>query len=191
MDKEKFRLEIKSQISKLDNEYIYESNLGIFQNISSLPEFISSSRIFLYYSIGREVDTTAIISHCFETGKLVALPTDCDNGKMNFARLDSLISELPRGKFDIPVPSYAAERLIPAFGDIIIVPALSYDESFYRIGRGGGYYDRFLSDCSAFSVGLCREKLVVPSVPRDSLDIPVSCLITEKRIARPKSAPQK
>lgn len=191
MDKKKFRLDIKSQIAALDSEYIYESNLGIYRNIAALPEFIAAPRIFIYYSVEREVDTAAIISHCFETGKQVFLPTDYDNGIMNFARLDCPISGLTHGKFDIPVPGEAAERIIPVSGDIIIVPALTYDESFYRIGRGGGYYDRYLSKCTAFSVGLCREKLVVPSVPRDSFDIAVNCLITEKRIARPKSAPQK
>jgi 5-formyltetrahydrofolate cyclo-ligase len=191
VNKENFRIEIKSRIAGLECEYINESNRGIFRNIESLPEFISASRVFIYCSIGREVDTISIINHCFETGKQVALPTDYTDGKMNFARLDCPIAELPRGKFDIPVPGESAERLKPAPDDIIIVPALAFDESLYRIGRGGGYYDRYLSECPAFSVGLCREKLVVPCVPRDIHDISVSLLVTEQRIARPKSAPQK
>ena len=191
MDKERFRIEIKSRIAALDSEYIHESNLKIYNNIITLPEFIAARVVFIYCSIGREVDTISIINHCFETGKQVALPTDYYDGKMNFARLDCPPANLPHGKFDIPVPSDSAARLKPASDDIIIVPALTYDESFHRIGRGGGYYDRYLAECPAFSVGLCREKLVVPCVPRDSHDVPVFSLVTEKRIARPKSAPQK
>ena len=179
------------QIAALDSAYIYESNLGIFRNIVLLPEFIAAPRVFTYLSIGREVDTKALIEYCLEIGKQLALPSDCCRGKMSFALLDCPVSELPRGKFDIPVPRDDAKRLIPESRDIIIVPALCYDESFNRMGRGGGYYDRFLSDCPAFSVGLCREKLVVTAVPRDGYDLPVSCLVTENRIARPKLAPQK
>lgn len=191
MDKEKFRSDIKLKIAGLEREYINDSNNKIFNNILSLPEFAAAQTVFVYCSIGREVDTRAIIDYCLETGKRVALPTDYDEGKMNFALLDRPVSELPRGMFDIPVPMKSAVRLKPCSGDIIIVPALAYDESFYRIGRGGGYYDIFLSDCPAFPVGLCRERLVVPEVPRDSYDIPVCAFVTEKRIARPFSAPQK
>lgn len=191
MDKDKFRTEIRAQIAVLDSVYISESNLGIFRNITSLPEFIAAPRVFTYLNIGREVDTSFLIEHCLETGKQVALPADLCDGKMNFALLDCSVSELPLGKFDIPIPHENAARLIPESGDIIIVPALCYDESFYRMGRGGGYYDRFLSSCPAFSIGLCREKLIVPEVPRDAFDMAVCCIITEKRIARPKMAPQK
>ena len=104
---------------------------------------------------------------------------------MSFAFLERPITELPLGTYGIPVPPEGSEILVPDTGDIILVPALCYDESFYRLGQGGGYYDRYLSDCRAFSLGLCRERLIVPAVPTGEYDLRVEAIVTEKRIARP------
>ena len=185
MDKKTFRKEIKARIAALDSTYIAESDNAIAQNIISLPEFISAPRVFTYLSMDREADTRNIIEHCLALGKTVALPCDCENGAMSFARLDRPVAELPLGSYGIPTPPDASERLTPENGDIILVPALCYDESCYRLGHGGGYYDRYLSAFPVFSIGLCREKLLVAAVPTDEFDKRVDVLVTEKRIARP------
>lgn len=185
MDKKTFRTEIKARIAALDCEYIAESDKAIAQNIISLPEFISAPRVFTYLSMDREADTRSIIEHCWALGKIVALPCDCENGAMSFALLDRPVAELPLGSYGIPTPPDTSERLSPEKGDIILVPALCYDERCYRLGHGGGYYDRYLSAFRVFSIGLCREALLVGTVPTDEFDMPVDCLVTEKRIARP------
>lgn len=185
MDKETLRIETKAKIAGFDRVYIEESDCGILRNLISLPEFIAAPRIFSYISIGREADTINFIEYCLKLGKQVALPTDFIDCNMNFALLDCSLSELELGKYGIPAPNPNAERLIPNANDIIVVPALCYDNNFYRLGRGGGYFDKYLSNCRAFSVGICREKLVIPEVPRDIFDISVNCLVTEERIARP------
>jgi 5-formyltetrahydrofolate cyclo-ligase len=185
VDKASLRKEIKTRIVGLDSDYIYASDRLILSNIFSLPEFIAAPQVFTYLSVGREIDTKTLIEHCLKIGKQVAIPSDYADRKMYFAELDCPVSELKRGKFGIPVPHSGSRRLIPESADVVIVPALCYDESCYRLGRGGGYYDRFLSGCPAFSVGLCRETLLVRTLPRDIFDLPVRCLVTEKRIARP------
>lgn len=186
MDKDIFRTEIKAKIAELDKGYIKDSDNGILNNLITLPEFISAQRVFTYISIGREVDTRNLIKYCVKTGKQVALPTDFNDYDMNFALLDCALEDLEYGKYGIPAPRPHAVRLVPDTNDIILVPALCYDENFYRLGRGGGYFDRYLSHCKGFSVGLCREELIVKEVPRDFYDMSVNCLITEKWIARPK-----
>ena len=186
MDKKTLRKELESRIAAFDMAYIAESNKAITQKIISLPELIVAPRVFAYFSIDREVDTKIIIEHCMAGGKTVALPICYGSGIMSFARLDRPLDELPLGMYGIPTPADGSESLIPEKGDIILVPALCYDESRYRLGHGGGYYDRYLSSCPAFSVGLCREELIVGSVPTDEFDMRVDCLVTEKRIARPK-----
>ena len=185
MDKKTFRTDIKARIAAFDSAYIVESDTAIAQNIISLREFIAAPRVFTYLSINREADTRRIIEHSLLVGKTVALPYRCKSGIMSFALLDRPINELSLGTYGIPAPPEGAETLIPDKGDIILVPALCYDESFYRLGHGGGYYDRFLSVCQAFSVGLCRERLLVSAVPKDNFDMRVDAVVTEKRIARP------
>jgi 5-formyltetrahydrofolate cyclo-ligase len=187
VDKKIFRAEIRARIAALDVRYIIQSNSAIFEKLITLPEFTSASRVFTYFSIEREPDTRALISYCEKHGKPVALPCDCGkDGSMNFALLDCPTEELPTGDYGIPEPSKTAPRLTPDEGDILIVPALCFDEDGYRIGHGGGYYDRYLSAHNIFSVGLSREALLVGSVPRDAYDRRTDIIITEKRIARPK-----
>lgn len=170
--------------------YITESDHAIAQNIISMPEFLSAPRVFTYISIGREVDTREIIEHCLKIGKTLALPFNFENGVMSFSLLDRPVDELQLGIFGIPVPAETSAKLIPEKGDIILVPALCYDENFYRLGHGGGYYDRYLSTFRAFSVGLCREKQLLPCVPTDEFDMRVDCIVTEKGM-RGQNRPRK
>ena len=187
MNKETFRKEVKARIAALDREYIAESDRAIFKNITALPEFASASCVFTYLSIGREPDTRRLIAFCRELGKTVALPFDFQpDGFMSFAKLCCPAEELDAGMYGIPVPPPEdAERLVPAEGDLLIVPALCCDEKGYRLGRGGGYYDRYLAAHPVFAAGLCREALLVDSVPKNVYDRRVDCVITDKRIARP------
>ncbi|MEA4895054.1 MAG: 5-formyltetrahydrofolate cyclo-ligase, partial [Oscillospiraceae bacterium] len=135
--------------------------------------------------------TRAFVGYCIQMDKPVALPCDCEkDGSMSFALLDRPISELEDGVYGIPVPPSTAKRIQPRDGDIIIVPALCYDKDGFRLGHGGGYYDRYLFTHRIVSVGLCREAMIVDSVPREEHDIGTDIIITEKRIARPKQAPQ-
>jgi len=138
--------------------------------------------------VGREVDTHEIIRLCRVMGKPVALPVVLGGGIMEFALFDG--AGLVPGSLNIPQPGESSERVYPRAGDVILVPALSYDAEGYRLGQGGGYYDRFLSACDAFTVGLCRESMLSSGLPREEHDIPVKCLVTEKRIMRLRREPR-
>ena len=64
--------------------------------------------------------------------------------------------------------------------DLILVPAVCYDRRGYRLGFGGGYYDRWLAESCAFRVGLCREAVLQNQVPTESHDSRVDLLLTEE-----------
>ena len=185
-DKPALRRELKHRIGTLDENYINESNVGILNVLLALPEFISAPRVFTYLSVEREVDTRAMIAMCAELGKPVAIPGDMNGGLMSFGLLDRPFAELYKGPFGIPVPAHNALRLQPEPGDIMIVPALCCTGSGYRLGHGGGYYDRYLSAHEVFSVCLCREKLILETLPLEPHDVPVNCVITEKGLRGPE-----
>ena len=180
MDKKTVRKMIKDEIEELSEEYIMFSNNGIFENFISLPEFENAKTIFAYISEKREPDTERIIRKALEMGKTVALPISYDNGRMEphiIKNLDELVS----GKYGIPAPKNDAPILKDEDIELIIVPAVTFDRNGFRLGRGGGYYDRFLEKSEAFSVGLGRERLIreIPLLPHD---MSVSCLVTEAGI---------
>lgn len=180
MDKKEFRKKVRVDIEGFDEAYIIDSDDGIYRSLTIMPELLAAKTVFIYHSVGREVDTLRLIRFCLAEGKRVALPVTKSLGEMDFAVAASLGSLVP-GEYGIPEPPDGSKEAVPEKGDVIIVPALCYDEALYRLGRGGGYYDRFLSGSPAVSIGLCREKLVFSSIPTEAQDVPVDILVTEKK----------
>lgn len=190
MDKLQLREEIRRQIKGLDLPYISESSRAITALLISLPEFSSADRVLTYLSVNHEVDTRALIAHCLSIGKPVAIPRTEPGRKMSFAQITSLSENMELSPYGIPEPIKSLPSVFPQSGDIIIVPGLCFDNQGFRLGHGGGYYDRFLSQCPAATVGLCRCRLLQQTLPLEPHDIPVNILITEKKIARPRRVPQ-
>jgi 5-formyltetrahydrofolate cyclo-ligase len=180
-EKKDFRQRLKKRILSLDENYLETSNNLIFQNVMKLPEVKACARILIYCSMGREVDTRRIINAMLKQGKTVALPVCEGEGIMHFSIL-SPDGQKVEGMYGILEPEKDAPVITPADGDVIVVPALTFDRNGYRIGKGSGYYDRFLITHQFFSIGLCRDRLLYDSVPREGHDRKVNCLITEKSV---------
>ena len=93
-------------------------------------------------------------------------------------------TSLVPGKFGILEPSQDCLIIAPDEIDLIVVPAVCYDRNGYRLGRGGGYYDRLLGKKTGETVGLCRERFVQDSVPRETHDVRVGTVVTEHAVYR-------
>jgi len=181
--KRRLRKELRAAHAELSPDYLAESDRGIFENISKLPEFQSARAIFTYYSIQNEPDTHKIIELALKMGKIVTLPLIRGNGIMDAAIIRSF-EDIGAGAFDIPAPAADAELLPPDKIDFAIIPALTFDREGFRVGQGGGYYDRFLSKAKFFTVGITRSRFFVERLPREEHDMPVCCVVTENEIAR-------
>ena len=81
--------------------------------------------------------------------------------------------------FGISEPGPDCPLLSPADIDLVLVPAVCYDRQGYRLGFGGGYYDRWLEHFAGFRVGLCRSAVLQNRVPTQTHDARVDVLITE------------
>lgn len=177
-DKKALRAQKRSELEALPQEYIAQSDAAIEARLLSLPEYIAAKRVFVYFSVGREVKTQGIIARALADGKKTALPVCEEDYKMSF-RLISDMRELSPGKFGIPEPAPDAQELTPQAGDIMIVPALCCDTLGNRLGHGAGYYDRYLAQCDCFTVCLCRKRMLESTVPTEPTDIAVSFVLTE------------
>ena len=98
----------------------------------------------------------------------------------------SQLSDMKPGKFGLTEPVPSASLYVPMVRDICIVPALSYDREGYRLGYGGGYYDRFLSSFPGIKIGICYSENIEKRLPRGRYDVCVDMLLTEKGIYRLK-----
>jgi len=168
------------EIAGLPGDYIAASDRGLFCSFMKLKEYSSARKIMLYYSINKEPDTLEIAKAALLAGKAVAFPLCLGRGVMQ-ARVVSSLSQLEPAVLGIPAPTASAPLIEPEELELIIVPALVYDKLGYRLGYGGGYYDRFLSGIRAFTVGLTRERLIKEKLPVEPHDIKVSCVITEEK----------
>ena len=176
--KNKLREEVRAEIDALPDSYITESDMGIYFNVTSMPEFGLAQCVMFYYSVGREPDTLRLAQVALRMGKTVAFPFCYSGGEME-ARVVTTLEELKPAMLDIPAPQNASAIITPAELDFIIVPALTYDRKGFRLGYGGGYYDRFLKNTRALTVGFARNRLLKSELPREPHDIAVNRLATE------------
>ncbi len=139
--------------------------------------------VLLYRAVKGEVDTDALLRAALAQGKRVFLPR-CrpdDPGRMDMLACCDPAELLPSAN-GIPEPPAQAPCLPPGDlpGALVIVPALAFDRQGYRLGYGGGYYDRLLAAGAGASLGLAFGALVFPQLPRDPWDVPVAALATEE-----------
>jgi len=144
----------------------------------SLPQLERARTVLLFYGVGKEPDTRALICALLRKGKRVALPR-CMPGRQMEMRLIHGLEGLIPSAYGIPEPGEVCPLVRPNEIDLALVPNLCCDRAGYRLGHGGGYYDRWLAQYEGFTVALCPEIWMQEQVPRDRFDRPVDLVITE------------
>ena len=184
------RTETLRERDKLTEEYRMEQSENIRQKIILLEEYRNADYILNYCAFRSEVDLSKINEE--EAGKRLFLPkvTDHKAGIMEFYKVNDL-SYLQRGYMNIPEPTGDTEifnlEALEGKKCFMILPGAVFDLLGYRIGYGGGFYDRYLSRCrrnhvDVTTVGVCFAKQIVMEVPKDPWDRQVDILISEKGV---------
>ena len=153
----------------------------ICKHILQSEQYQRSQTIFAYYSTAQEIDTHAIIIHALQDGKCVCLPK-CLPGHIMQARMITSQEDLTEESFGIPEPGAHCTVVLPQEIDLCIVPALACDLSGARLGYGGGFYDRFLPQTSAFCMVLCAQDRIFDTLPVQPHDIRCDCIVTEQEV---------
>lgn len=169
---------------------------AIRERLFALPAWRDAPVICGYISVRGELNTDPILRRAAAEGKTVALPvtvTGADEGRMIFRALpEGDFSRLAPARFGIPEPDGSCPVLAGSDFSraLILVPALAFDGEGYRLGYGGGYYDRFLSFLreSAIphtAVGLAYSVCRAAALPRAAHDIPVHIILDERSMTIP------
>ena len=151
----------------------------------SLPEYKNSDTLLIYASYGEEIDTKAIITAAQADGKRIAFPRCEAGGVMKFYY--SRPEELASGYKNIHEPAESAPLFCGSERALCIVPALAIDKDGFRIGYGGGFYDRFLADFNGISVGLARGMFYFDKIVREEFDLALDITVTENGVIRNES----
>lgn len=159
------------------------SDTAIAETFLNSPFYSRAQTLFVYNSLPQEIDTNRIIHCAWEQGKAVAAPfCDPETHAMRFYRILSA-DDLRAGAYGILEPDPARCKPVdPDADSLCLVPGFAFDENGFRLGYGGGYYDRFLAVFPGTSVGLCRENGLVPKLPADAFDKNVDAVVLENRI---------
>ena len=160
-----------------------QKNEAIVNNLLNSEYYRSADTILCFASTEDEINTDAIINSAICDGKTLALPYCTDkSGHMQFYIITSP-ADLTKGSFGIREPDITkCKRLESYDNSIIIVPALAYAKDGFRIGYGGGYYDRFLTEYNGVCVGICYDEMLLDKIPADSYDLPVDIIVTQNLI---------
>ena len=160
-----------------------EASAAVCAYLAELEELRGAKAILGYASCGSECDLAALYALLMQHGVTLAFPITNADGSME-AYVPS--GPLSRGRFGIPEPDPAVSyRLAPEELDAVLVPCVAFDSLLNRLGRGKGYYDRYLARCwKARFVLVGYEAQRLPAVPFEEHDCRFAVLVTEQGVFR-------
>lgn len=180
------KIEARKNASKKRNEIFSLANSKTYKNLEDnfFNHFDVKNMIVAgFLPIGSEIDITSLLERVILNGGSTCLPcVVADEQPLVFRKWkngDNLIVE----KFKTKAPSNDAEIMLP---DIIITPMLAFDDKKYRLGYGGGFYDRTLPELrkkkTVTIIGVAFDEQKIDAVPIGEFDYPLDIVITQKNI---------
>ena len=181
MDKVQQRHQTRQLLMNMSLTDYGEKSRMICEALLQEPSIIEGKTIAMTISVFPEVDTRGIISKLWAMDKYVVVPKcNHENKQMLFFNITNFneLVPAPMGLFE---PNHLITEAIEHKQiDVCIVPGIVFDQRGYRIGYGGGYYDRFLPHYNGKKISIAFDEQLVEEVPYESHDIPIDLLITDK-----------
>ncbi|WP_078379707.1 5-formyltetrahydrofolate cyclo-ligase [Sutcliffiella halmapala] len=183
MNKGSLRQEMKATLATISKEQYTYASKKIQEALYATKEWQQATIIGVTVSRVPEVSTKAIIEQAWQENKKIVVPKCFPADKsMEFYFLENL-HDLETVYFGLKEPNPATSLLCEkARINLMLVPGVVFDIRGYRIGFGGGYYDRYLEDFNGEKISLAFEEQVKKEIPYDAYDIPVNKLITNEEI---------
>lgn len=153
-----------------------------FEYLLEIPEIFTAKTVASYVSYGDEPDTSQLNAALISAGKQLLLPR-VNGNQLDWVEWDGSENSLRLNKkFLEPV----GEAMTECYAiNVVIVPALRIDRSGYRLGQGGGYYDRALPQLGAWSIGLIHpDEISSKDLPREDWDQPLNAAATPDLVLR-------
>jgi 5-formyltetrahydrofolate cyclo-ligase len=185
VDKKEARAEIKRRLRKLSAEEKARKSAVICDRVMRLPEWRGAKVVMLFATMPEEVDTGALFTTAFAEGKRVVAPRCVTAERRILPVLMRGMSDLAPGAYEIMEPVGAETAAVEEI-DFVLVPGYGFDREGNRLGKGAGYYDKFMSQ-PGFRAARCAVAFwtqILDEVPHDPYDLPVQILVTETEILR-------
>ncbi|MFQ5462013.1 MAG: 5-formyltetrahydrofolate cyclo-ligase [Phycisphaerae bacterium] len=184
--KSELRQRLRNVIAAIPPDERSSRSLRACHRLFEQPEYVRAEVIMVFLSLPDEIDTTPIVLRGWQNRKRVLAPRiSWNQRRMIPLEIRSLTEDLAITNLGVREPTSGVPFPIEMI-DLLIVPGLGFDEFGQRLGRGRGFYDRFLAhpDFKGVACAMALEEQVVPSIPVGPLDRPIDMLITDAKIRR-------
>ncbi len=176
--KRQLRQKSKRIRSSLTEDACLHASTAICDHIENWDVFSASQTILTYMPMQNEVDLTPLLER--HPRKRWAIPRILPGNQMAFHVYDP--SKLILHDYGMREPSPDCPAIPPEEIDLALVPGLAFDSQGWRLGFGGGFYDRFLCDYEGVTLGITYQSLFFEHVPYGEYDIPMNFVVTEEGI---------
>lgn len=177
----------KDAMQQVAQDEIDRWSAKVVANLRSVPEFSAARHVLVCLSFDKEVNTWELVEELTTTPRrFVYVPRVDSAGEMHIhpfpCRLTTLSTGLKQPLAHEPeiAPDSAADVL-----DVAVIVGLAFErQRGYRLGRGGGHFDRFLKGKNIFAIGLSFERVITDHLPTEAHDVPMSVIVSEERVYR-------
>lgn len=188
IDLRQYKKEIRAQMRKLRREMppetIQKKDREIYERLIAMEQYQCAKTVVVYVSKELEVDTRRLMEKAWADGKQVAAPRCIANTRQMKMHLIKSMADLHAGAYGILEPDETLPVLKDTKKAVCIVPAFCNDFRGYRVGYGGGYYDRYLSGFEGVKIGVNYSDCVRPRLIGGRYDVPIDVLVTDRYIRR-------
>ena len=186
--KKEFRKKIIELRKGKDKDFIKSNSDIITQKLLDLDYIKNAKTIMLYLDFNNEVMTNDLVIKLINLGKKIASPvTILSEKKLIPYQITDLKNEVQYSTYNIREPKPECCSIVDINDiDVIIVPAVAYDKDCYRLGYGGGFYDRFLKNINSntITIGVAFDLQVFDKIPKEAHDAQLDYIMTESRILK-------
>jgi 5-formyltetrahydrofolate cyclo-ligase len=186
VNKSAIRRDLREMLAKMTDADRHAKSLAACSLLSATAEFESAKVVMIFLSTPHEIDTAPLALRAWQAGKTLCVPkVSWNQRRMLPVEISSLNTGMTTTGNGVREPM--SGRPIPVeFIDLVIVPGLGFTDNGHRIGRGMGFYDRFLSQAEFIgrSCGLAFEQQIVLDLPVLDHDVPLSMLATDRGVRR-------
>lgn len=167
-EKKELRQKLLSKLLSLTKEELKRRSQDVENRLSSLPIYKKAKVIMAYYPLKGEVDILGMIRKDLAVKRFCFPVMDLEKKDIYAFEVKNLEGDFVRGPFGVMQPdTKRAKKLDIGEIDMVLVPALAFDRARNRLGRGAGFYDRFLKKINppALKVGIAFEFQILDSLP--------------------------
>lgn len=182
--KNAIRTAMRARLSALTPAQRSAGSAAACARLVTCEAFARATTVMLYMPMRSEVDVISVALEAFRLGKNVCVPRVETGHKSMHAIETSTFDDESMGADELGVRSPTSGAQIPHETiDLVVVPGVAFDARGFRLGRGGGYYDRYLARLRRHTatIGICFDFQFVDLVPTEPTDIAVQSIVSDRR----------